>query len=108
VQRSTKWIAGIVAVVLVVGSIIAATTSYWGSNKTNNNTTQQNNTQKTKPLDTSSKKIAGEYKGGKVTEGELNAYININSFFDPQLAAIFGSTDATAVAQQKQARQEFA
>jgi foldase protein PrsA len=108
VQRSTKWIAGIVAIVLVVGSIIATTTAYWGSNKTDNKSTQNPTQSNFKPLDTSSQKIAGEYKGGKVTEGELNAYININSFFDPQLAAIFGSTDAAAVAQQKQARQEFA
>jgi foldase protein PrsA len=107
VQRSTKWIAGIVAVIFVVGSIIATTSSYWGSTK-NNNSTQNTTQTTTKPLDTSSQKIAAEYKGGKVTEGELNAYININSFFDPQLAAIFASTDKTAVAQQKQARQEFA
>jgi foldase protein PrsA len=81
------------------------TTAYWQANDQVDNLKQQ---AKTKPLDTSSKKIAGEYKGGKVTEGELNAYINLNSFFDPQLAALFSASDADAVAQQKQARQEFA
>jgi parvulin-like peptidyl-prolyl isomerase len=93
-------------VVLLVGSIIAVTSTYWGSTKNDNKT--QTTAQTNKPLDTSSQKIAAEYKGGKVTEGELNAYININSFFDPQLAAVFASNDAAAVAQQKQAKQEFA
>nr|WP_255724656.1 peptidylprolyl isomerase [Shimazuella soli] len=92
---------------MVIGSIVMGTTAYWQSNnKTNNANTQQQAT--TKPLDTSSQKIAGEYKGGKVTEGELNAYININSFFDPQLAALFSTTDASAAGQQKQTRQEIA
>jgi foldase protein PrsA len=107
VRRSTKWIAGSVAVILVIGTVIMGTTSYWQTNDKVNDLKNQQQTQ-TKPLDTSSQKIAGEYKGGKITEGELNAFININSFFDPQLAALFASSDASAVAQQKQARQEFA
>lgn len=106
-QRSTKWIAGSVAVILVIGTIIMGTTAYWQTNNQVDNLKNQQQTP-TKPLDTSSQKIAGEYKGGKVTEGELNAYINLNAFFDPQLAALFASSDAAAVAQQKQARQEFA
>lgn len=103
-QRSTKWIAIIVAVVLVAGSVFAATTSFRStSNKPTTNTPAS-----TKSLDTSSKKIAAEYPGAKVTEGELNAFININSFFDPQLGALFSSVEPGAAAQQKLTRQEFA
>lgn len=106
-RRSTKWIAGSVAVILVVGTIVMGTTAYWQTTSQINEMNQEQQA-KTKPLDTSSKKIAGEYKGGKVTEGELNAYININSFFDPQLAALFSATDASVAAQQKQVRQDLA
>ncbi len=37
------------------------------------------------PLDTKSNKVIGEYNGGKVTEGELNRYINILGFMDIQM-----------------------
>jgi foldase protein PrsA len=37
------------------------------------------------PLDTKSTKVIGEYNGGKVTEGELNRFINILGFIDIQI-----------------------
>jgi foldase protein PrsA len=99
VQRSTKWIAAIVAVILVVGSVIATTSAYWGTDNTDNQVEE-------KPLDTSSKKIAGEFNGGKVTEGELNTYINVNLFFNPQLALIFSDLDSSATDEEKKAQQD--
>lgn len=47
-----------------------------------------------KPLDTTSKKVVAEYNGGKVTEGELNLYLNIFSFFQPQLAGMVQTPEA--------------
>ncbi|MFD1395650.1 peptidylprolyl isomerase [Kroppenstedtia eburnea] len=39
-------------------------------------------------LPTDSKKVVAEYEGGKVTEGELNTYLNIMALFQPQMAAM--------------------
>ncbi|SMO81029.1 peptidylprolyl isomerase [Melghirimyces algeriensis] len=47
-----------------------------------------------KPLPTDSKKVVAEYKGGKVTEGELNLYLNIFRFFQPQMAALVNTPEA--------------
>jgi foldase protein PrsA len=105
VQRSTKWVAVIVAIVLVAGSIFAGVVSL---RDTSSKSTTPTTKTSPKVLDTSSQKIAAEYQGVKLTEGQLNAYININAFFDTQLAAIFASTDPAVVPQQKQAREEFA
>lgn len=44
-------------------------------------------------LPTDSKKVVAEYKGGKVTEGELNTYLNIMGLFQPQMAAMMGSPE---------------
>ncbi|PTM54815.1 peptidylprolyl isomerase [Desmospora activa] len=46
------------------------------------------------PLPTDSKKVVAEYEGGKVTEGELNRYINLMVFFQPQLAMMTESPEA--------------
>lgn len=46
------------------------------------------------PLPTNSKKVVVEYEGGKVTEGELNRYINLMVFFQPQLAMMAQSAEA--------------
>jgi foldase protein PrsA len=46
------------------------------------------------PLPTDSKKVVAEYEGGKVTEGELNQYINLMVFFQPQLAMMIQSPEA--------------
>ena len=43
------------------------------------------------PLDTTSKKVVAEYKGGKVVEGDLNRYINIIAYLDPQLSFMMSS-----------------
>lgn len=102
-RRPSKWIAITIALLLVAGTVFAATSSFQ-SPAPKQTTTEA--TQKT--LDTSSKKIAGEYAGAKITEGDLNAYININAFFDQQLAALLTSADPTAKTQLKQTREEFA
>ncbi|PTX55242.1 peptidyl-prolyl cis-trans isomerase C/foldase protein PrsA [Melghirimyces profundicolus] len=46
------------------------------------------------PLPTDSKKVVAEYEGGKVTEGELNLYLNIFRFFQPQMAALVNTPEA--------------
>ncbi|GGE21795.1 hypothetical protein GCM10011571_24900 [Marinithermofilum abyssi] len=47
-----------------------------------------------KPLDTTSKKVIAEYNGGKVTEGELNLYLNIFRFLQPQIAMVINNPEA--------------
>lgn len=46
-----------------------------------------------KPLSTTSKKVVAKYQGGQITEGELNRYINIFSFFQPQIGMVFSSPE---------------
>ncbi|GAA5345737.1 foldase protein PrsA [Planifilum fimeticola] len=47
-----------------------------------------------KPLDTTSKKIVAEYEGGKVTEGELNLYLNILQFLQPNVSLFINDAQA--------------
>ena len=47
-----------------------------------------------KPLDTTSKKIVAEYEGGKVTEGELNLYLNILQFLQPNVSLFLNDAQA--------------
>ncbi|WP_169713796.1 peptidylprolyl isomerase [Paludifilum halophilum] len=49
---------------------------------------------KPNPLPTTSKKVVAEYEGGKVREGELNLYLNIMSFFQPQIAPMLDNAEA--------------
>ncbi|WP_168188784.1 peptidylprolyl isomerase [Thermoflavimicrobium daqui] len=46
------------------------------------------------PLDTSSKKVIGEYQNGKVTEGELHRFLNLMGFLDPQIDMFLSSPQA--------------
>lgn len=46
-----------------------------------------------KPLDTKSKKVAAEYQGGKITEGELNEYLNILAFLDFQVSMVLSDPE---------------
>ncbi|MBS7531782.1 peptidylprolyl isomerase [Hazenella sp. IB182353] len=63
-----------------------------------------------KPMDTTGKKIVAEYKNGKVTEGELNTYINFYSFIDPQLAMAFSNPEMSEQLNQfkEQIAQDYA
>lgn len=47
-----------------------------------------------KPLDTTSKKVVAEYEGGKVTEGELNLYLNILQFLQPNVSLFLNNAEA--------------
>lgn len=46
------------------------------------------------PLDTTSKKVVAEYEGGKVTEGELNLYLNILQFMQPNVSLFLNDAEA--------------
>ncbi|TCS94292.1 peptidylprolyl isomerase [Hazenella coriacea] len=46
-----------------------------------------------KPLSTTSKKVVAKYQGGQITEGELNRYINIFSFFSPQIGMMLTASE---------------
>ncbi|SEN64023.1 peptidylprolyl isomerase [Lihuaxuella thermophila] len=59
-----------------------------------------------KPLSTTSKKVVAEFKGGKITEGELNRYINVFSFFQPQFAMMF--TDPSLKGKQNEIKAQLA
>ncbi|MBA4542442.1 MULTISPECIES: peptidylprolyl isomerase [Thermoactinomyces] len=85
-----KWIAGLLALILIV-SIVAGGCA---ATQSNQDTADKENSQQVtefKPLSTTGKKVVAEYNGGKVTEGELNRYINIIAFLDPQLGLMMSS-----------------
>jgi foldase protein PrsA len=71
--------------------MIVAVVSGCGSQATEEK--KQTNEQSILPLDTTSKKVIGEYQGGKITEGELNKYINIMSFLDQNLNMMLSMPD---------------
>ncbi len=87
-QLSKKWITGVLAMMLLVSVSIVGCS---GENKKEEANNEQNQMQQFKPLNTTSKKVVAEYKGGKVIEGDLNRYINIIAFLDPQLANMLAS-----------------
>lgn len=87
-QLSKKWIAGVLAMMLILSVSIVGCS---GEDKKEEANNEQNQMQQFKPLSTESKKAVAEYNGGKVIEGDLNRYINIIAFLDPQLAYMLAS-----------------
>lgn len=88
---SKRRVAGILAVLLVFSVVIAGCG--------NDESKESNNTQDLtaglgEPLDTTSKKVVAEYEGGKVTEGELNLYLNILQFLQPNVSLFMNDAKA--------------
>jgi foldase protein PrsA len=86
-RLSKKWIAGTLAFVLILSAAIAGC----AMGKDNKEEEQTAESMEFQPLDTTSKKVVAEYKGGKVVEGDLNRYINIIAYLDPQLSFMMSS-----------------
>ncbi|MGA8942995.1 MAG: peptidylprolyl isomerase [Thermoactinomyces sp.] len=87
-QLTKKWFAGVLAMMLILSVSIVGCSGEKKQEEANNG---QNQMQQFKPLSTASKKVVAEYNGGKVIEGDLNRYINIIAFLDPQLAYMLAS-----------------
>ena len=85
-QLSKKWIAGTLAFVLILSAAIAGC-----AGQKDKDEEQTAESMEFQPLDTNSKQVVAEYKGGKVIEGDLNRYINIIAFLDPQLSLMMSS-----------------
>ncbi|MFC7443357.1 peptidylprolyl isomerase [Laceyella putida] len=100
--RLSKWVKGAATIFLASALVL---TGCGGAKETSKDQTSQASQTPTefKPLPTNSNKVVAEYKGGKVTEGELNRYINIVAFLDPQLEMMMGSMKD----QQKQIKTEL-
>lgn len=94
---SIRIIIGVVILTLVGTGIVMFGPS---SKKTDTAATTQ--AAQFQPLDTSSTKVVAEYSGGKITEGELNSYVNMFMFFQPELAAMVA--DKTKMQEFKQER----
>jgi foldase protein PrsA len=81
---SKRWLAGGL-VVFLVGSLFLISCGKEEEKKAVPSTAEPGQAE-FKPLDTHGSKVVAKYNGGEVTEGALNLYINIVSFFNPQLA----------------------
>lgn len=85
-RLNKKWIAGTLAFVLLLSAAIAGC-----AGKKNEEEEQATESMEFQPLSTTGKQVVAEYKGGKVIEGDLNRYINIIAFLDPQLSFMMSS-----------------
>ncbi|TCP64648.1 peptidylprolyl isomerase [Baia soyae] len=84
--RKRRWVAGIIALALVLSSLAAACTSKKETEKKPDAADQAMKLPEFKPFDTKSTKVIAEYEGGKVEEGKFNAFLNVVAFLQPQTA----------------------
>jgi foldase protein PrsA len=82
---SKRWIAGVLVVFLVSSLFLI---SCGKEEEKAVPSTSDPGQAEFKPLDTHGKKVVAKYNGGEVTEGAFNLYVNIVSFFNPQLAML--------------------
>jgi foldase protein PrsA len=90
-RHNKRRLAGLLAV-LMVFSVMIAGCGKEESKEANNN--QDPMAELSKPLDTTSTKVVAEYEGGKVTEGELNLYLNILQFLQPNVSLFLNNAEA--------------
>src|SRR5690606_22309872 len=89
-HNKRRWTA-LLAILLTFSVFIAGC----GKNEPEEATGEQDPTlQLGQPLDTTSKKVVAEYEGGKVTEGELNLYLNILQFMQPNVSLFLNDAEA--------------
>jgi foldase protein PrsA len=89
-RLNKKWIAGALAIFLIA-SIVAGGCAATVNKTDKTGQSKQAEQAEFKPLSTTSKTVVAEFNGGKETEGELNRYINIICFLDPQLGMMMSS-----------------
>lgn len=85
-SRKRRWIAGLVALALVLSSLAAACTSTTAPKTPDAKAQETPKLPEFKPFDTKSEKVVAEYEGGKVVEGKFHAYLNVLAFLQPQYA----------------------
>lgn len=88
-HNKRRWTA-LVAILLVFSVVIAGC----GKDESKEANSQDPALELAKPLDTTSKKVVAEYEGGKVTEGELNLYLNILQFLQPNVSLFLNDAEA--------------
>jgi foldase protein PrsA len=102
-MRTKRWLAAALAF-LLLGSVAFTACNMGAKNeKQSQEQSGQNQPVTFKPLDTTSKKVVAEYSGGKITEGDLNRYINLVSFFRQDVAFIMANA-----AQNPKLKEDFA
>ncbi|MDQ0418280.1 foldase protein PrsA [Croceifilum oryzae] len=87
--RKRRWIAGFIALALVLSSLVAACTSKKTEpEKKPDAADQAMKLPEFKPFDTKSTKVIAEYDDGKgkVVEGKFNTFLNVVAFLQPQTA----------------------
>lgn len=83
--QSKQIIIGMITFFMVTSLLLTGCNS---EQKTSGENKEENKSSTTqfKPLDTKSKTVIAEYQGGKITEGQLNEYLNILAFLDFQVS----------------------
>lgn len=91
-SRKRRWIAGLIALALVLSSVAAACTSTTTPKTPDAKAQETPKLPEFKPFDTKSEKVIAEFEGGKVIEGKFHTYLNVLAFLQPQYAQ--GISDA--------------
>ncbi len=91
-RHNKRRTAGVLATILLAFSLVIAGCGDDESKEADNS--QDVTAELGQPLDTTSKKVVAEYQGGKVTEGELNLYLNILQFLQPNVSFLLNNDEA--------------
>ena len=83
-QQSKQMIAGVVSVLLFLFVFLSGCNPEKKEEKEKE--TESTQPIQYKPLDTKIKRIVAEYQGGRISEGDLNQYLNILAFLDFQVS----------------------
>lgn len=84
-QRNKRFIAGMISFFLFITVFLTGCNQEKEEGKESNTETKEESYE-FKPLDTTKKKIVAEYQGGRISEGDLNRYLNILAFLDFQVS----------------------
>ncbi len=83
-RRNKQFLAGIIAVFLLLSAFLTGCNTEKEQEKESK--TEPSESMEFQPLDTKNKKIVAEFQGGKISEGDLNQYLNILAFLDFQVS----------------------
>lgn len=83
-RQNKKMIAGIISIFLLLSIFLSACNPEKEQEKESK--TEPKESMEFQPLDTNNKKIVAEFQGGKISEGDLNQYLNILAFLDFQVS----------------------
>lgn len=100
-RRWLRWVAVLIALILIGSLVFGGVYMYRGNEQTKKDQDQQQTANQFQPLDTSSKKVVAQFDQQKITEGELNRYINIMSFLDYNLGLLMSSPQMQSPSESK-------